>query len=428
MTFQAGFSELSITPEYFPVRTYFSSANNVIDPLYVHTAAFSDKDTVILFISFDVVIVEWEYVERIRKEIASQKDIPAANIMVCATHNHACPAVVDRPGSDKDEKYLDFMIKQGIQAGINAIDNLQKAEAGTGKGFEAGISFNRRYIKTDGSVVSQPAITRNSNDILYGEGIIDPGVGVLSVKNSSGRIIGVIVNFSCHAVHHMGKLSAGFPGVLCDKLKEKFGENCVCVFLNGACGNVIHRNYSDPAHVDTKEKSGEILAEDVIGIMSRIKYSGNIEIASKETVANIKYRDIQGFEQNIDNLRPFNVFESLITKGWYRYSLEKLRSIHKISDHEKAVIQVFRIGNTFFGSAPCEYFSQYALRIKEESSADNTFVVSLANGWLGYIPHKEAFKRRGGHESTWAIWSKMETDAGDIIADNIINLIKELEK
>jgi hypothetical protein len=348
--------------------------------------------------------------------------------MVCATHNHACPAVVDRPGSDKDEQYLNFMVKQGIQSGINAIDSLKDAEVGVGKGFESRISFNRRYIKTDGSVVSQPAINRNSKDILYGEGIIDPGVGVLSIKDRMGQVMGIMVNFSCHAVHHMGELSAGFPGVLCDKIKQKFGEKCVCVFLNGACGNVIHRNYSDPGCIDTKEKSGEILAEDVIDIMSRIEFTQDAEIDSAEIIADIKYRDITEFEQNIDNLRPFNVFESLITKGWYRYSLDKLKQLHSICDHEKAVIQVFRIGNAFFGSAPCEYFSQHALRIKEESPSDNTFVVSLANGWLGYIPHKEAFKRRGGHESTWAIWSKMEPDAGDIIADNILNLIEGLNK
>jgi len=60
-------------------------------------------------------------------------------------------------------------------------------------------------------------------------------------------------------------------------------------------------------------------------------------------------------------------------------------------------------------------------------SAEKTFVVSLTNGWLGYIPHKAAFNRKGGHESTWAIWSKMEESAGDIIADEILSLIEEVK-
>ena len=60
--------------------------------------------------------------------------------------------------------------------------------------------------------------------------------------------------------------------------------------------------------------------------------------------------------------------------------------------------------------------------------AERTFVVSLANGWLGYIPHKAAFDRKGGHESSWAVWSKMEESAGDIIADEILSLIEEVKK
>ena len=71
-------------------------------------------------------------------------------------------------------------------------------------------------------------------------------------------------------------------------------------------------------------------------------------------------------------------------------------------------------------------FAENALRIKERSPADTTFVVSLANGWLGYIPHKAAFDRDGGHESTWAFWSKMEPAAGEIIGDAIIELINDI--
>ncbi len=67
---------------------------------------------------------------------------------------------------------------------------------------------------------------------------------------------------------------------------------------------------------------------------------------------------------------------------------------------------------------------EYALRIKEESPVGDTFVVSLANGWLGYIPHREAFERIGGHESTWCISSKMEPDAGDRMADAMLELIR----
>ena len=427
MTLQAGFAEVEITPEYFPVRTYFSSATEVMDPLFAHAAVFYDGKTSMAVLSLDVVIVEVEYVIRIRKKVAAQRNIPEANILVCATHNHACPAVVDRPGSDKDDKYLDFMIERGVAAVIKAFDALEAVEFGVNSGFEERVSFNRRYIKKNGTAISQPTITAQNDDILCHEGIVDPELGVVCVKNRAGKIIGMLVNFSCHACHHMGNLSAGYPGILCDKIKEFYGSDCVCVFLNGACGNVIHSNFSDWEQQDTKEKTGTVLANDVKALIAEMAFKKDAVLSVASAVERIKYRDISGLEKNIDKLAEFNVFPGLITKGWYKYSLEKLKEMHAQSDSEEAIIQVFGIGEVFFGTAPCEYFAENALKIKEKSPAARTFVVSLANGWLGYIPHPAAFKRKGGHETTWAIWSKMETAAGDIIADKIISLIEEIK-
>lgn len=428
MSLQAGFAEVEISPTSFPVRTYFSSATEVMDPLFAHAAVFDDGKTQLAFLSLDVVIVEAEYVVKIRKEVSIQKNIPETNIMVCATHNHACPAVVDRPGSDKDDDYLNFMIEQGVAAVIKAFSVLKDVEFGVNSGFEERVSFNRRYIKKNGTVISQPEINADSDDMLCHEGVVDPELGVVSIKNNAGKIIGMLVNFSCHAVHHMGHLSVGYPGVICDKIKDFYGSDCVCVFLNGACGNEIHRNYSDWEQKDSKETTGTILANDVKLLIDQTSYKKEAVLTASGSIVKIKYRDISGLEKNINNLEDFNVFKVLITKGWYKYSLEKLKQMHTRSDHEEAIIKVFKRDDVFFGSAPCEYFAENALKIKEKSTAERTFVVSLANGWLGYIPHKTAFDRKGGHESTWAVWSKMEESAGDIIADEILSLIKDIKQ
>jgi neutral ceramidase len=424
MTLQAGFHEADISPRSFPARTYWSSADALLDPLFAHAAVFRDDATVIAFLSLDVVIVEREYVERIRERVSRACPIPADCLMVCATHNHACPAVVDRPWSKKDEAYLADMVERGAEAVIAAYRGLVPVEIGTGTCFESRVSFNRRFLLKNGSVISQPSRAIVDRDVLAGEGIVDPEVGVLCVRDGSRNIIGLLVNFACHAVHLMGSLSAGFPGVLCDRLKEAYGRDVVCVFLNGACGNVIHKNYADPGHEDTKEKIGSVLADDVKRIVQTLSYSGRETLAAASCRVAIRYREIDGLERNLHNLAPFNVFPGLIQNGWYAWSLAKLKELHAGSAHEEAELQALKIGRTVFGAVPAEYFSQHALRIKEQSAAAETFVVSLANGWLGYIPHKEAFDRIGGHESTWCLSSRMEPEAGDRLADALLDLIK----
>lgn len=187
------------------------------------------------------------------------------------------------------------------------------------------------------------------------------------------------------------------------------------------------QNFSDSQQQDTKEAIGTILANNVKSLIDDISYKKQAKLALAESIIKIKYRDISGLEQNINNLEQFNVFPFLISKGWYKYSLEKLKKMHAERDHEEAVIQVFKIGDVFFGTAPCEYFAENALRIKEESPGEKTFIVSLANGWLGYIPHPAVFDRKGGHETTWSVWSKMELAAGDLIADEILRLIRDVK-
>lgn len=346
MSLLAGFCELDITPTRYPVRTYFGSADTPLDRLYAHAAVFRQGDAQIALLSLDVVIVEREYVEAIRNLVGLRHPECAVNLMVCATHNHACPAVVDRPGSERDEAYLRFMVERGAAAVISAHEALQPAETGCGSGYENRISFNRRFVRRNGTVISEPDIDMLSADLLYNEGIIDPMVGVLAL--------------------------------------------------------------------------------DVVSLVSNLTYSSAVTVTARSDSLALRYRDIAGLEANIDHLERFNVMEKLVRKGWYRHSLDRLRALHAAADHEDAEIQVFRIGDLFIGSVPAEYFAQNALRIKELSPVSATWVATLANGWLGYIPHRAAFQRIGGHETTWALWSKMVPEAGDQLANRIIGLIKEL--
>ena len=50
-------------------------------------------------------------------------------------------------------------------------------------------------------------------------------------------------------------------------------------------------------------------------------------------------------------------------------------------------------------------------------------MVGYANGMVGYVPHKEAFAR-GGYETTFGYRSKLAPEAGDLLADAAITLVR----
>jgi hypothetical protein len=52
-------------------------------------------------------------------------------------------------------------------------------------------------------------------------------------------------------------------------------------------------------------------------------------------------------------------------------------------------------------------------------------VVSHANGMVGYVPTKAAFLR-GGYETTFTDSSRLAPEAGDLLADAAIALIKQV--
>ena len=60
-------------------------------------------------------------------------------------------------------------------------------------------------------------------------------------------------------------------------------------------------------------------------------------------------------------------------------------------------IAAFRIGDIAFVTVPCEYFVEFGLEIKKESSFSKTFIIELAGDSLGYIARKESFEQ-GGYE------------------------------
>jgi hypothetical protein len=421
---QAGFHHADITPPSLPIRTYLGEASTVLDPISAQAAAFEDNGTLLAMVCLDVVIIEAPLVADIRTRVAAQRDIAPSSILVCTTHNHACPAVIDRPSFARDEDYIEFMSARAAQAVVGAIDRLEPATLACGSGLEHRASFNRRFITRDNCILTQPR-GKDLERVLCNENVIDPEVGVVRVQAEDGRTLGLLVNFGCHAVHHMGQLSAGYPGVLRNRLREELGGDCDVVFLNGPCGNVFHGDFLNPHLGDTKERTGTILAETVLGILKDLPDGANDGgVAVQSRTLRLPYRDFAQAEKDFaDPDVRGNVFQFLIERGWYDYAT--LQAMAKEREGgEDVEIQVFRLGDIAFAAMPAEYFMEFGLHIKQNSPFARTFVVSLANGWVGYVPTEAAFSRKGGHETTTALWSKMCHDAGDQMAAAALELLQ----
>ena len=97
----------------------------------------------------------------------------------------------------------------------------------------------KRFRMKDGSVRTNPGV--NNPDILEPIGEVDERVNVLRFDREGGDTL-VLVNFGNHPDTVGGcKISSDWPGQLRETV-EKTLNNTMCIFFNGAQGDVNHVN------------------------------------------------------------------------------------------------------------------------------------------------------------------------------------------
>jgi hypothetical protein len=80
-------------------------------------------------------------------------------------------------------------------------------------------------------------------------------------------------------------------------------------------------------------------------------------------------------------------------------------------------VQGVRVGGAVFVAAPAEIFVEVGLRLKEVAP-QKTFIVGIANGYIGYLPTREAHEV-GGYE---VVSSKCRPEAADVLIERAVEL------
>src|SRR5581483_9932310 len=187
------------------------------------------------------------------------------HVAFSATHTHSVPYFLDDypdavlPGWEEEMMHR-------IEKGIG--DAAKRAEAVQLK-FTYGsavIGYNRRLVHPDGSVTMLAGIDGNRDSSANGP--IDPTFAVLRIDAENGEPIAIIVNATAHPVIRKERemFSADYPGVVRNIVENGFPSHPVCLFLQGAAGDI---NPQRPLHMTTEEDDveqlGRFFGEKVLG-------------------------------------------------------------------------------------------------------------------------------------------------------------------
>ncbi len=452
--FKAGFAERDITPEIgmeAPGGYGKSYHKSIHDACKVRASVFDDGKAKVAVVGIDALGIRRETVLKVREAIEAKAGIPAGSILIVASHSHSsgplvwimpgefdhASALVKRLAYDEstcvDPKYLAKVEQALIDAVCEAHDRRVVAKAGVGKGREETVAFNRRFKMRNGLSFTHPG--QGNPDIIEPAGPVDPEVGVIGAWDAKdpNKLLGCVVNFSCHATTSPGGISANYPHYLEKVIQGYYGKDCVVVFVAGASGDVTQVDNLSPHQNPGGERWAQLVGGKVGAEALKVLLS-----MEPGTLAPVAARDkVWQIERRIP--RPERVEKSLAivegdkskadpTEWTFAKEIVMLDALLKKELAADVEVQVVQVGPAVFVSDPAEYFCEYGLQIKAGSGFPFTFPVSLANGCVGYVPTEKSFGADGGgYETRLTSYSNLEITAGNQMRDVGLELAKRLK-
>jgi hypothetical protein len=448
---QVGFARADITPAIgSEVPGGFSKAfsRSIHDPLYATACVIGDGERRVALVGLDNLSVKRSVVERARVLIEERAGIPAAHVMVGASHTHNggpcvgalagdfarawdpgfCEDLAQNHATAPDPAYLVEVSRQVATAVILADERKQDAKLAVGRGYEATVAFNRRFRMRDGTQMTHPG--KGNPDIIEPAGPVDPEVGVLSAWSMSGALLGAAVNFTCHGTVFSGGTSADWPHFMRTLITDALNPEALVVFLNGACGDVTQVNNLSMQESEFGEKwarrVGHKVGAEALKVMADAEPGELLPLAARQKLLRIRTREVseERLERALALVRSDGPHDH---EWWYARDEILLHEQNRWEPEALGEVQVIQVGPAAYASNAAEYFCQFGLNIKARSRFPYTWVVELANGCIGYVPTPEAMgPHGGGYEPRLAMSSKLVPEAGQMIEDASVELLNAL--
>ena len=426
---KAGAAAVNITPllgtslvGYFRDR----KATDVHDELYAKAVVLDNNETQLALVVCDIIGAGKERLGRARELIQERCGIPVDHTMISCTHTHTGPASVSALEVDIDEPYMEFLVPRIVDSVQRAKNRLQEARISFGLGRVDGVAFNRRYWMKDGTVRMNPGY--HNPNIVRPAGPIDPELGVLRLVDLKGKTIALLANFALHYVGEGDNLavSADYFGFFSQAIQRLLNERFIAMLANGCCGNVNNIDVHNPP---TRKKPYEhakhvatLVAAEALRVSELMTFSDWCLLAVNREILTIGVR--QPTAQELEEA------ERLLAKPTTEFGRERVyaREILMLSRMEKEVqaeVQVIRMGDLALVALPGEVFVEIGLEIKKRSPFKTTFVVELANDWVGYVPTAQAFEE-GDYETRLARSSKLAPEAAMQFTQSAVKLLHKL--
>jgi neutral ceramidase len=450
---KVGFHSADITPAIgmeAPGGYLKAYIKAIHDSLKVRAAVFEEGRETLAFLGIDTCYLQSAQIRNeIRHQVESRCGIPGDHLLIAASHTHsggpACGLLpdewADAPEPVKelllnhsvraDPLYCEWVVQQSVTALCEAHRKQEEAILSAGNGHEDQVAFNRRFRMTNGQVYTHPG--KGNPEIVGPAGPIDPEVGVLAAWNARGELLGCLVNYACHATTFGAGVSADYIYYLDKTIQAVMGAGAAVIFLPGAAGDVTQVDNGSLREREFGERSsrfvGTRIGAEVVKVLVTATPGDLSPLSAATKVLRLKRRPPSPARLEVSRKL---VEEGLRTgersTAWtFAKELLMLQYLIEKEPEVDVEIQAFQIGPVVFLANPAEYFCESGLAIKRASPFPLSYVVTLANGCVGYVPPEEALAPAGGgYETVLTSYSNLEPSAAARIAAASLELAGRL--
>lgn len=325
-------------------------------------------------------------------------DIPAENILVCATHTHCSAKVIDYDDpydtggvmieyetlSDETQAYLDMLYRYAASAVFLADSRLQPARGRIGEIPVPGIGRPRARLK-DGSVSSfhtSLGIKDIQEDQIESFSPYDDALRVAVFEDSDAKPICGLANFGCHNALTMEgtTLDSDYFGWAMERMEMDTGGRFVFSLMAGPEGDVhpagLFERAVPPAEAAALAPvAGKMLYDGARSIW------GQLEPFQAEVVASARQEVCFPLQQPL----PLRAKTYLHGRG--------VAGGKQDGEGVVSELQLIRVGDFAILGLCGEVFNEIALNLRKASPWKHTWVNSLCNDELSYLMPAHEHKR-----------------------------------
>lgn len=278
---RAGLAQADITPPVGGLTTGYSAAqptDGIHDPVSARVLVLESEGSTIALVSCDLCVFNSAWLHE------QMPSLGVDRLLLMNTHTHAGPKMDQDDFPCAKEPWRKTVEQRMLGAIREAKANLFDASFRAAEGSLT-LGYNRLVRKGD------HAVTHFDNPDHIPFGPVDPTVGVIRINDGDNRVRAVLVVYACHPVilgPRNRKISADYPGVLRDRVEKELGGDAMCLFIQGAGGDInplmMARDESREGDFAIVERVGNQLANVVLetlrGIEEQPGESESLAVAS----------------------------------------------------------------------------------------------------------------------------------------------------